>query len=191
MRPELELACLRASLALLPRLPAGASLTANLSVPMLSDPRVSALLAEQDSLQLLIIEVTEEALARDDGSMLESLMALRAQGVRFAVDDIGAGYSGLGQLAALAPTYLKLDRSLVQDIDTDPTKRSLVAAMTGYANSIDALLVAEGVETDGELELLASLGVPLIQGYRLARPGAPWPAVDDLPAALPTLATVA
>lgn len=74
-----------------------------------------------------------------------------------------------------------LDRSLVQGIEGDPMRRSLVAAMTGYASSTRALLVAEGVETDAELQALARMGVPLVQGYRLARPDQPWPRASPLP----------
>jgi len=190
-RPELELACLRAALDLLSDLPGDAWLMANLSVPMLSDERVGAMLAGRPSIDRLVIEVTEEALARDDGSMTEALDSLRARGVRFAVDDIGAGYSGLRQLATLAPAYLKLDRSLVQGIESDQMRRSLVAALTGYASSTQALLVAEGVETDAELEVLADLGVPLVQGYRLARSGEPWPRAATVPAGLGLRSVVA
>lgn len=175
MRPELEIACLRKTLALLDDLPAGARLAVNLSVPMLCDPIVDGLLAQRRRLDRLIIEVTEEALAREDEPMLRSIIRLRDRGVRFAVDDIGAGYSGLRQLATLRPAYLKLDRGLVQGLDADLGRASLIAAMNSFAAATDALLVAEGVETEGELATLRTIGVPLLQGFLVALPAEPWP----------------
>ena len=93
---------------------------------------------------------------------------------------MGAGYSGLRQIATLRPTYLKLDRSLIAGIDTDTERGALVAAMLGYARQTGGHLVAEGVETEAELETLLALGVELVQGYYLARPGWPWPEVRQL-----------
>jgi diguanylate cyclase (GGDEF)-like protein len=175
MRPELEIACLRKTLELLDELPVGTRLTVNLSVPMLCDPTVADLLNSRTDLGNLIVEVTEEALASDNEVMFQAIADLRDRGVLFAVDDIGAGYSGLGQLATLRPAYLKLDRGLVQGLDGDPTRASLVAAMNSYASATDALLIAEGIETEDELLTLSQIGVPLLQGFLLARPAEPWP----------------
>ena len=175
MRPELEIACLRKTLDLLDDVPPGTRLTVNLSVPMLCDAIVARLLAARQDLGNLIVEVTEEALASDNEVMFQAIADLRDRGVLFAVDDIGAGYSGLGQLATLRPAYLKLDRSLVQGLDADPTRASLVAAMNSYASATEALLIAEGIETEDELRTLSQIGVPLLQGFLLARPAEPWP----------------
>jgi diguanylate cyclase (GGDEF)-like protein len=175
MRPELEIACLRKTLDLLNDLPPGTRLTVNLSVPMLCDPVVAELFSARADLGNLIVEVTEEALASDNEVMFQTIADLRDRGVLFAVDDIGAGYSGLGQLATLRPAYLKLDRGLVQGLDADPTRASLVAAMNSYASATDALLIAEGIETEDELLTLSQIGVPLLQGFLLARPAEPWP----------------
>jgi EAL domain-containing protein (putative c-di-GMP-specific phosphodiesterase class I) len=90
---------------------------------------------------------------------------------------MGAGYSGLRQITTVRPSYLKLDRSLISGIDTDPDRGALVSAMLGYARQTGGHLVAEGVETHEELETLLDLGVELIQGYYLGRPGVPWPEV--------------
>ena len=123
-----------------------------------------------------MIEITEDALIEDDARMQAAIAPLVDRGVRFAVDDMGAGYSGLRQIISLRPTYLKLDRRLVQGIDADPERAAMVAAMLGYAQSTGGYLVAEGVETAEELATLVDLGVPLVQGYYLGRPGVPWPA---------------
>ncbi len=178
MRGELELACLRAALELVPSLPQGTRLSVNLSAPLLADPRSLELFAEQDDLSRLIVEVTEEALVRQGADVEQATSALRGRGVLFAVDDIGAGYSGLGQLAVLQPAYLKLDRALVSGLDHEPALASLVRVLAGYARSTGGLLVAEGVETEAELAEIRSAGVPLVQGFLLARPGAPWPDVS-------------
>jgi diguanylate cyclase (GGDEF)-like protein len=177
MRAELELACLGAALDLLPRLPAGTRLSVNLSAPLLVDERTLTRLGSCADVSRLIVEVTEETLVRDGLEVLRTIDALRKRGVLFAVDDIGAGYSGLGQLATLQPSYLKLDRGLVQGIDTEPDRASLVRALAGYARNTGGLLVAEGVETPAELAAIRAAGVPLVQGFLFARPDPPWPRV--------------
>jgi diguanylate cyclase (GGDEF)-like protein len=181
MREELELACLRAALRLLGDLPAGTRLSVNLSGPVLVGARAQAVLAKERDVSRLIVEVTEEALVQRDASLLAALEPLLARGAEFAVDDMGAGYSGLGQVAALHPSYLKLDRSLVRDVDKDADRAALLRALAGYAESTGAHLVAEGVETAAELAAVAAAGVPLVQGWYYGRPGPPWPQVTPEP----------
>jgi diguanylate cyclase (GGDEF)-like protein len=177
VRDRLELACLRAALAHLHERPAGTSLSVNLSGPLLLDGRTAALLRETGDLGGLILELTENSLLEDTPGLHAEISRLLALGVRFAVDDMGAGYSGLRQITTVRPTYLKLDRSLISGIDSDPDRGALVSAMLGYARQTGGHLVAEGVETEAELETLLALGVELVQGYYLARPGWPWPEV--------------
>ncbi len=178
MRGELELACLRKGLDLLPDLPGDAQLSVNLSAPLLVDSRAADLFDAHVDVSRLIVEVTEDVLVRQGPEIERMTRALRARGARFAVDDIGAGYAGLGQLAALRPSYLKLDRALVRGIDGDPALASLVRLLAAYGSSIDGMVVAEGVETEAELAVVAAAGVPLVQGFLLGRPGPPWPATD-------------
>ncbi len=181
MRVELELACLRRSLALLDELPDGTRLSVNLSAVALHDPRTRCLLRDGHP-ERLIIELTEESLVTDMGSLRADLDPLLSSGVTLAVDDMGAGYSNLRQVIALAPSMLKLDRTLVRGIDRDPSQRLLIDALTGYAQRTGAEIVAEGIETEPELEVIRALGISYGQGYLLARPAPPWPQVD-LPAA--------
>ncbi|MEA2468344.1 MAG: hypothetical protein QOJ57_2470, partial [Thermoleophilaceae bacterium] len=180
MREELELACLEAALRLLDDLPAGARLSVNLSGPVLMGTGAQALLAARPDVSRLIVEVTEEALVQRDASLVAALAPLLARGAQFAVDDMGAGYSGLRQITALHPTYLKLDRSLVRGIDTDPDRAALLRALVGYAEHTGAHLVAEGVETAAELAAVSAVGVPLIQGWYYGRPAPPWPRVEPV-----------
>jgi diguanylate cyclase (GGDEF)-like protein len=177
VRDRLELACLRAGLAMLDDLPAGAKLSVNLSGPLLLDPRTSELLERTPHLERLILEVTENSLLEETPGLVAEISRLIGEGIMFAVDDMGAGYSGLRQITTVRPSYLKLDRSLISGIDTDPDRGALVSAMLGYVRQTGGHLVAEGVETEAELETLEALGVTLIQGYLLGRPDRPWPSV--------------
>jgi diguanylate cyclase (GGDEF)-like protein len=182
MREELDLACFAHGLALLRERPEGTSLTVNVSSTLLSEPRAVGLLAAEPDLRGLVLEITEEALVRDYAALQRAVTPLLERGVRIAVDDMGAGYSGLRHAIDLHPTYLKLDRALVSGIDRDPKRAALVDALLRYAQHAGSHIVAEGVETKGELEAVTRLGVPLAQGYLLARPAPPWP---RLAAALP------
>jgi diguanylate cyclase (GGDEF)-like protein len=177
VRDRLELACVREALALLPGLPGDTLLTVNLSGPVLVDPRTRRLLEGAPGLDRLIVELTENSLLEDTPGLNAEMDRLSQMGIQFAVDDMGAGYSGLRQVSTVRPRYLKLDRSLISGIDTDSDRGALVAAMVGYVRQTGGHLVAEGVETEAELETLTALGVRLIQGFLLGRPGAPWPQV--------------
>jgi diguanylate cyclase (GGDEF)-like protein len=188
MRDQLELACLAAALRVWPDRPAGAALTINLSGPLLLDPRVAAQLSALPTLHGLVLELTENSVIHDSDGLRAEITRLRARGARFAVDDVGAGYSGLRQISVLHPDYLKLDRSLVTGVDHDGDRRALISAMLGWVGQTGGYLVAEGVETVAELDALAALGVGLVQGYYLARPGWPWPEVRTPVGRLPSLA---
>jgi EAL domain-containing protein (putative c-di-GMP-specific phosphodiesterase class I) len=182
-RAALERACLRLALELFERRPAGTSVSLNLSAPVLLEGRTMDMLERAGArgtceLDGLIVEVTEETLVRSDMQLLDALQPLRARGARLAVDDMGAGYSGLRQITTVRPSYLKLDRSLVSDIHRDSERAALVGALAGYAHQVGSLLVAEGVETAEELRVVRELGVPLVQEFYLGKPAAPWPQVS-------------
>jgi EAL domain-containing protein (putative c-di-GMP-specific phosphodiesterase class I) len=183
-RVTLERACLAGALQLFATRPGGVRLSVNLSVAALRDADTLELLQlvadeEPDALGGLIIEVTEETLVEEESDFGETIAGLRRRGARLAVDDVGAGYSGLRQITAVVPDYLKLDRSLIVGIDGDNERAALVAALTGYADKVGAFLIAEGIEHRGELDCLREIGVPLVQGFYLGTPGRPWPGVSD------------
>jgi diguanylate cyclase (GGDEF)-like protein len=177
-RDQLERACLGVALRLLSTRPAGARMSVNLSAPVLLDERTLRMLEQPRDLSGLIIEVTEEALVQSEAQLHTAIAPLRARGARLAVDDMGAGYSGLRQITTVQPSYLKLDRSLVSGIDGDDDRAALVSALVGYAEHVGSLLVAEGIENSSELRTLVELGVPLAQGFYLGRPAVPWPEVN-------------
>jgi EAL domain-containing protein (putative c-di-GMP-specific phosphodiesterase class I) len=87
-----------------------------------------------------------------------------------AVDDAGAGYAGLHHILELRPHFVKLDISLVRNIDSDPARQAMVSSMTRFARSVRCALIAEGIETESELEALKLLKVEYGQGYFLAKP---------------------
>ena len=132
-----------------------------------------------------MLEVTENAVVDDYEHLREILAPLVERGMTLAVDDFGAGAANMRHVDALAPTYLKLDRTLVADIASDPRKSAMVEALVRYTWRTDSQLVAEGVETTADLEHLRGLGVGAAQGYVLARPQAPWPSIE-----LPALAVM-
>ena len=90
------------------------------------------------------------------------------------IDDAGAGFSSFKHILDLGPDVIKLDLSLTRDIDSDPLRRALAASLLAFADEIGATIVAEGIETQAELETLRTLGITHGQGYLLATP-APGP----------------
>ena len=164
---ELEAAAVRAALDV-PGRPAGASLSLNLSPEALLSGRDALHLPED--LSAITIEVTENALVTEGPELELALQDLRARGARIAVDDAGVGYAGFAQLVRVRPDVVKLDRSLVESVNVQPTKAAVIKAFVGFAQDTGALICAEGIESAAELQTLLKLGVQLGQGYLLGRP---------------------
>ena len=118
----------------------------------------------------LVIEVTEHAAISDYQRFRAKFSPFAARGARLAVDDTGAGYASLRHILQLGPQVIKLDLSLIRDIDRDPARRVLAATLLEFAYQTDAAVIAEGIETEGELETLIELGVDCGQGFLLGRP---------------------
>jgi EAL domain-containing protein (putative c-di-GMP-specific phosphodiesterase class I) len=97
-------------------------------------------------------------------------MTTLGPGISLAVDDAGAGFSGLRHVVELRPEVVKLDQAIVRAVDQDPVRQSLVAGMVHYARTTGTRLVAEGVETEAEAAALARLGVEIGQGYLFGHP---------------------
>ena len=119
----------------------------------------------------LCLEVTESAVMANVETALGALAAVKALGVEIAIDDFGVGFSSLGQLRDLLPIHqLKVDRSFVSTVSTDPRSRAIVCAVLLMASSLGLEAVAEGVETEAQLEELGAMGCDFGQGFLLARP---------------------
>jgi EAL domain-containing protein (putative c-di-GMP-specific phosphodiesterase class I) len=121
-----------------------------------------------------VLELTERAAIDGIEDIAERIARLRQLGFRIAIDDIGAGYSGLNSFATVQPDFVKLDITLVRGLDTDPVRRRLVRLLAELCNDLGIFVVAEGVETPAERDALIDLGIDLLQGYLFARPAAPF-----------------
>jgi EAL domain-containing protein (putative c-di-GMP-specific phosphodiesterase class I)/GGDEF domain-containing protein len=118
----------------------------------------------------VVIEITERTAIKDYPKFRDRLKAFREMGYRFAVDDAGSGYAGLGSIANLEPDFIKLDISLISAIDTNFIKQNLVQTMVKFADDHGAMVIAEGVERAEEFKTVQDLGVHLVQGFFLHRP---------------------
>ncbi|HYU53746.1 MAG TPA: EAL domain-containing protein, partial [Gemmatimonadaceae bacterium] len=114
--------------------------------------------------------ITERTAIKDYPKFRGRLKEFRDKGFRFAVDDAGSGYAGLGSIANLEPDFIKLDMSLINCIDQNFIKQNLVETMVRFANEHGAMVIAEGVERKEEYEMVKSLGVHLVQGFFVHRP---------------------
>jgi EAL domain-containing protein (putative c-di-GMP-specific phosphodiesterase class I) len=123
----------------------------------------------------VVLEITERAPLEEVKDLKMRVDRLRKLGFRIAIDDIGAGYAGLASIAQLEPEVMKIDMALIRDIDREPTKQKLVAAITALCREMQVLVIAEGIETTAERDVVVSLGCDLLQGYLFARPGPPFP----------------
>lgn len=118
----------------------------------------------------IVVEVTEHASVGDYEEFGQAVGALRAEGARLAIDDAGAGFASLRHILYLEPDIIKLDLALTRDVDTDPSRRAMVRALVAFSKERGEMVIAEGIETEGELAALRALAVPAGQGFHLGRP---------------------
>jgi EAL domain-containing protein (putative c-di-GMP-specific phosphodiesterase class I) len=119
---------------------------------------------------MLELEFTETLAMRCSEEVVAQLAALRADGVSIAIDDFGAGYSNLARMKTMPLTRVKLDSSLIADIDSCETSRTIVASVIHLIHGLGAEVVGEGVERREQLDVLRSLGCDMVQGYLFAEP---------------------
>ncbi len=166
---ELELAAISMAVEAFESLPSHLSLSVNASPEAAASPALIGALQECN-LNRTVLEITEHARVKDYVVLHSALAPLKSAGLKVAIDDAGAGYSGLQHIVQLAPEIIKLDMSLTQRIDSDPARRALASAMTFFARDTNAVVVAEGIETVSEMQVLRQLGVDRGQGYLLGKP---------------------
>jgi EAL domain-containing protein (putative c-di-GMP-specific phosphodiesterase class I) len=167
---ELEVLAVERALDRLVDIPDGLWLGVNLSAEALVVPAVQELLLRSAHCRLGV-EITEHTEVQDYAPLAAATERLRAAGIQIGVDDAGAGYASFRHILKLRPTVIKLDLEIVRDVDTDPVRQALTRSLVSFAAEADAVLVAEGIETESELKMLRRLGVGFGQGYLLARPG--------------------
>jgi EAL domain-containing protein (putative c-di-GMP-specific phosphodiesterase class I) len=170
LRAQLELRAIRGAVARADRLPARSFLSLNASPETLLSEDFTDALGDLSG-DRVVVEVTENAAVDDYVPLQRAVDRLRQHGVRLAIDDAGAGYASMKHIVRLVPDFIKLDIFLIRDIQSEPLKRAVVAAMGGVASEIGAELIAEGVETADELNVLIELGVANAQGFYVGRPG--------------------
>ena len=166
---DLELAAVGAVLACFDSIDPELSIGINLSPSTAASPRFTAMLAGV-ALERVLIEITEHAPVDDYDALATALAPLRRRGLRVAVDDAGAGFASLRHILRLAPDVVKVDMSLIRGIESHPGQRAVTRALISFAEETGAQLVAEGIETEEELEVLRALGANVGQGYLLGRP---------------------
>ncbi len=189
--PSLERACWQSALRMAAELFHGRSGWTNLFINVLPDQlrddtfldAIRAMMAAAHILpSQVVVEITEGSRIENYAVFRDIVTHYRRAGLRFAVDDAGAGHSGLQTITELIPDFVKIDKGLIRGIDRDVAKRAAVEALVGLTRRLGIGLVAEGIETAAELLEVRRLGVPCGQGYFLARPeqGIPTPSADAL-----------
>jgi len=148
----------------------------NLSAKSVVDPSMlttvrNALETQGARPELMVCEITETALLRDTAAAEAFVQGLNDIGCKVALDDFGAGYGGFAYLKRLPVSFLKIDRQFVCDLPQEASSRHVVSAVVSLAKAFSMQTVAEGAEDDATLELLKQLGVDLVQGFVIARPG--------------------
>jgi EAL domain-containing protein (putative c-di-GMP-specific phosphodiesterase class I) len=175
---ELDRKCRRRAFAAARQLPAGSKLFVNVLPSAMYDPEFqgASLLRMLEGFGLtperIVIEITEKYAIENYALFSEALDEFTKLGFSIAVDDVGAGYSGLEKIAHLNPRYLKLDRELIRDIDSSYIRREMTRALKAFADRIGSTIIAEGIEKEGELSGLVDLGIEYGQGFLLGRPSA-------------------
>ena len=166
---ELELEAAGRAVELLDRLP-GKRIGINASPALVVDNRFHELLQREGVAQRVTLEITEHAHVANYSAINRVLAGLRRRGLRVSVDDTGAGYASFRHVLELKPDSIKIDRSWLAEIDRDPARRALCTAARSLAASLGAVVIAEGIETESQLDAVTRLGISHIQGYLLARP---------------------
>jgi EAL domain-containing protein (putative c-di-GMP-specific phosphodiesterase class I) len=162
-----DAACRRRAVELAAFLGVRAKLSVNVSALAICDYRygLHATLAER-----LIFEMTEHSQVPDAAKLLRWITAARNRGATVALDDFGAGYANVDGLLRLRPDMVKLDMQMVRSIDIDPVRQAIVRGLVEACAQFDCDIVAEGIETQDELDTLRTFGIRYMQGYFLAPP---------------------
>jgi EAL domain-containing protein (putative c-di-GMP-specific phosphodiesterase class I) len=175
---ELDRLCRARALLSACRLPSNSRVFVNTLPATIRDPtfRKKALIDFLDRAQVspdrIVIEITERLVIENYAMFREAMSDFVAVGMSFAVDDVGAGYSGLELIARLHPHFLKIDMALVRNVHTSVVNQAMVGAIVTLSRAIGATVIAEGLHTQEELDMLDHLGVDFGQGFFLARPDA-------------------
>lgn len=174
---ELDRLCRRKALLSSRRLPPDAKIFINTLPVTIRDPEfqgkhlIKFFEQARVSPQRIVIEITEKLVIENYSIFQDAMSYFTELGMSLAVDDVGAGYSGLETIARLTPAYLKIDMALVRDVHARTVNQQMVGAIIALGHGIGAKVIAEGIQTEDELRTLVSLGVDYGQGFLFGRPG--------------------
>jgi len=176
LEPAVDRACCAAGLAAAAQLPSVPMLSLNVHATTIGRDREFSDFLQQAaelngvSLNRLTLEVVEHSHYAGGPAFCRALNRLRELGLSIALDDVGLGHSNYRRMLDARPEYLKIDRYLVCGASTDPHRRAVVESIATLAQRIGARVIAEGIESDADLDILRQSGIELAQGYLLARP---------------------
>lgn len=169
---ELELLAIKAAVARLDSLPGNVYLSVNVSPTTVVNASLG-ICFWGTNWSRIVLEITEHAPVADYAALNGALAPLKKAGARLAVDDAGAGFASLRHILSVAPNIIKLDIEMSRNAVNDRGSRAMVAALVSFARESGAVVVAEGIETNAQLDALRDLGVEYGQGYLLGRPTTP------------------
>jgi EAL domain-containing protein (putative c-di-GMP-specific phosphodiesterase class I) len=174
---ELDRACVQCAMSSADDIPDGTLLFANVLPALINDASFRAGMIRGGNGKHLtpsriVLEVNEGVAVRSYDILAKGIAELRANGIRVAVDDLGAGHTNLDQVLRLEPDFLKLDISLIRDVHQSPRKQALIESVVTMSKAVGATVIAEGIEESKERDALISLGVAWGQGFLFAKPQA-------------------
>ncbi len=178
---DLERLCREKALSIFPKFKKGQYMFLNNEPEVIYDPRFQAmeiLKKLKVHPKNIVLEITERTAIKNFPAFRAALSYFKSKGFKISVDDAGAGYASLKSIAMLNPDFIKFDINLIRNIDNNLIKQNIILSLIDIARRIKATVIAEGVETKSEFETIKKLGVQYAQGYYLARPGKPFPAVN-------------
>jgi EAL domain-containing protein (putative c-di-GMP-specific phosphodiesterase class I) len=168
---NLEFSALGSAAAAARDLPENLYVSLNISPTSCLDPRLPELFEHIElPINRVVLELTESVSDEEYPQFIAAINPLREQGLRLAVDDTHPGAGALSRMVHLRPDFLKVGRNVIGDVDNDGIQRALAGCLVDFAEQIGTTLIAEGIETVGELKVLTELGISAGQGYLLGRP---------------------
>jgi PAS domain S-box-containing protein len=164
----LELMAVRAACGELPRIPKDIQLNVNASPATLTSPAFLESIGPHA--HRVTVELTEHMDIAEDEELSAALERIQRAGCKTAIDDFGAGFASLRHLLRVSPDWIKLDVSLTEKISENPVVHSLAVSLRAFADTIGVQIVAEGIETEADLDAVEEIGIPLAQGFHLGMP---------------------
>jgi EAL domain-containing protein (putative c-di-GMP-specific phosphodiesterase class I) len=176
---ELEMMCRKKALVKIGDLIEKRLFFFNNSPYLIESEKIKDVLAIYKQPQQIILELTERTEIKDFSNFCQTLSSFRAQGFKISIDDIGSGYSSLDSIAELEPDFIKISMNIIRNIDSNKKKQNLVKTITSLCKQNSIVSIAEGIETEAELQTVMNLGADAGQGFLLGKPSPRFLRVDE------------